>query len=45
MQVSKKKRDRKDETNMEKIIEVKNLSKSYGQVHAVNDIDFYVETW
>ncbi|MDD5936390.1 MAG: ABC transporter ATP-binding protein [Clostridiales bacterium] len=29
---------------MEKIIEVKNLSKSYGQVHAVNDIDFYVET-
>lgn len=28
---------------MEKIIEVKNLSKSYGKIKAVNDISFYVE--
>ena len=28
---------------MEKIIEVKNLHKSYGDVHAVKGIDFYVE--
>ncbi len=28
---------------MEKIIEVKGLHKSYGAVHAVNGIDFYVE--
>lgn len=29
---------------MEKIIEVKNLHKSYGEVQAVKGIDFYVET-
>ncbi|WP_346916368.1 ATP-binding cassette domain-containing protein [Clostridium sp.] len=29
---------------MEKIIEVQNLKKSYGDVKAVNGIDFYVET-
>ena len=29
---------------MEKIIEVKNLKKSYGEVKAVNGISFYVET-
>lgn len=29
---------------MEKIIEVKNLHKSYGSVHAVKGIDFYVES-
>ena len=28
---------------MERIIEVKNLSKSYGKIKAVNDISFYVE--
>ncbi len=28
---------------MDKIIEVKNLKKSYGDVHAVKDISFYVE--
>lgn len=28
---------------MEKIIEVKNLKKSYGEIHAVKGIDFYVE--
>ena len=29
---------------MEKIIEVKNLHKSYGEVQAVKGIDFYVES-